>query len=95
MAIVLDGEIVRPPPTSASRFSAAAAAQRRQLESSEAITNANMLENPLETPVHIDAMNQVNPTLGTDSIHKRHLFRRGSARCWWCCSWPFITIAAG
>ena len=28
-----------------------------------------MLENPLETPVHIDSMNQVSPTLGSDAIH--------------------------
>ena len=35
----------------------------------EAKTLANILENPLETPVQIDSMNQVDPTLGADAIH--------------------------
>ncbi len=34
----------------------------------EAKTLANILENPLETPVQIDSMRQVDPTLGKDSI---------------------------
>jgi SecD/SecF fusion protein len=34
----------------------------------EAITIANILENPLETPVVIDEMREVDPTLGKDSI---------------------------
>ncbi len=38
------------------------------MDINEAITIANMLENPLETPVKIDAMREVDPTLGKDSI---------------------------
>ena len=38
------------------------------MDISEAISEANALENPLETPVHIDSISQVGPTLGKDSI---------------------------
>ena len=38
------------------------------MDINEAITIANVLENPLETPVQIDEMRQVDPTLGKDSI---------------------------
>ena len=38
------------------------------MDINEAITMANVLENPLETPVKIDEMREVDPTLGKDSI---------------------------
>ena len=38
------------------------------MDINEAITIANVLENPLETPVNIDEVRQVDPTLGKDSI---------------------------
>jgi protein-export membrane protein SecD len=38
------------------------------MDINEAITIANILENPLETPVKIDEMREVDPTLGKDSI---------------------------
>ena len=49
---------------------------------------ANMLENPLETPVHIDAMSQISPTLGTDPSTAA-FGPRLSARCWW---WLFMAV---
>ena len=70
MAIVLDGEIQTAPhieePITGGRCRISGGA----MDIAEAISTANMLENPLETPVHIDAMNAVSPTLGSDSIHK-------------------------
>jgi SecD/SecF fusion protein len=69
MAIVLDGENQTAPhieePITGGRCRISGGA----MDISEAISTANMLENPLETPVHIDAMNQVSPTLGSDAIH--------------------------
>jgi SecD/SecF fusion protein len=69
MAIVLDGEIQTAPhieePITGGRCRISGGA----MDIAEAISTANMLENPLETPVRIDAMNQVDPTLGKDSIH--------------------------
>jgi SecD/SecF fusion protein len=70
MAIVLDGEIQTAPhieePITGGRCRISGGA----MDIAEAISTANMLENPLETPVRIDAMNAVSPTLGSDSIHK-------------------------
>ncbi|MGA2544729.1 MAG: protein translocase subunit SecD [Verrucomicrobiota bacterium] len=70
MAIVLDGEIQTAPhieePITGGRCRISGGA----MDIAEAISTANMLENPLETPVRIDAMNQVSPTLGAASIHK-------------------------
>jgi SecD/SecF fusion protein len=70
MAIVLDGEIQTAPhieePITGGRCRISGGA----MDIAEAISTANMLENPLETPVRIDAMSQVSPTLGSDSIHK-------------------------
>ena len=69
MAIVLDGEIQTAPhieePITGGRCRISGGA----MDIAEAISTANMLENPLETPVHIDAMDQVSPTLGADAIH--------------------------
>ena len=69
MAIVLDGDIQTAPhieePITGGRCRISGGA----MDIAEAISEANMLMNPLETPVRIDAMNQVSPTLGTDSIH--------------------------
>ncbi len=70
MAIVLDNEIQTAPhieePITGGRCRISGGA----MDIAEAISTANMLENPLETPVHIDAMSAVSPTLGSDSIHK-------------------------
>ncbi|MGA2557819.1 MAG: protein translocase subunit SecD, partial [Verrucomicrobiota bacterium] len=70
MAIVLDGEIQTAPhieePITGGRCRISGGA----MDIAEAISTANMLENPLETPVHIVASNQVSPTLGAESIHK-------------------------
>jgi SecD/SecF fusion protein len=67
LAIVLDGELYTAP-----RIQDEIPGGRGQITGSfsieEAITIANVLENPLETPVHIDEMRQVDPTLGKDSI---------------------------
>ena len=69
MAIVLDGEIQTAPhieePITGGRCRISGGA----MDIAEAISEANMLENPLETPVRIDSMTQVSPTLGSDAIH--------------------------
>jgi protein-export membrane protein SecD len=70
MAIVLDGKF-KPRRTSRNRSPAAVAASAAgRWTLGKRSRTANMLENPLETPVNIDAMSQVSPTLGADSIHK-------------------------
>jgi SecD/SecF fusion protein len=66
LAIVLDGQLYSAPVIQ-TRI-----AGRGQItgmaDIDEAITIANVLENPLETPVKIDEMREVDPTLGKDSI---------------------------
>jgi SecD/SecF fusion protein len=68
LAIVLDGQLY-----SAATIREAIRGGRCQISGGsmdidEAITIANVLENPLETPVNIDEMREVDPTLGKDSI---------------------------
>ncbi len=70
MAIVLDGVIQTAPHIEEPILGGRCRISGGAMDIAEAISTANMLENPLETPVHIDAMNQVSPTLGADSIHK-------------------------
>jgi SecD/SecF fusion protein len=67
MAIVLDNEVITAPsinePILGGRCSISGA-----MDINEAISDANALENPLEAPVSIDSVRQVDPTLGKDSI---------------------------
>jgi len=69
MAIVLDGEIQTAPHIEEPILGGRCRISGGAMDIQEAISEANMLENPLETPVKIVAMNQVSPSLGTDSIH--------------------------
>ena len=67
LAIVLDGELYTAPRIEGPILGGSGVIEGiRDID--EAITIANVLENPLETPVHIDSMEQVDPTLGKDSI---------------------------
>ena len=68
LAIVLDGELYTAPRINGPIRGGTRRDHRRQMDINEAITIANVLENPLETPVNIDEMRQVDPTLGKDSI---------------------------
>ena len=68
MAIVLDGQIQTAPVINEPIMGGSCSISG-SMDLSEAISTANMLENPLETPVKIVAMSQISPTLGTDSIH--------------------------
>jgi SecD/SecF fusion protein len=67
MAIVLDGELYSAPvinepiTTGSGRISG-------NFDQKEAFTLANVLENPLRAPLHLDESREVNPTLGRDSI---------------------------
>lgn len=67
MAIVLDGELY-----SAPRINEEIAGGRGQITGSfdlkEAFELADVLENPLQTPVKIDESREVDPSLGRDSI---------------------------
>lgn len=67
LAIVLDGQLYTAPviegPIRGGRGEI-----NGIVDTEEAITIANALQNPLETPVKIDEMEQVDPTLGKDSI---------------------------
>ena len=67
LAIVLDGELY-----SAPRIMGPIEGGRGQITGSfdlkEAFELANVLENPLEAPVHILSENTVEPTLGADTI---------------------------
>ncbi len=67
LAIVLDGELYSAPniqgPIPGGR-----GVITGSFDIEEAITLANVLENPLETPVKIIEMRQVDPTLGKDTI---------------------------
>jgi SecD/SecF fusion protein len=67
LAIVLDGQLYSAPYIR-ERISANGQISGGNIDINEAITIANVLENPLETPVHIDEMREVDPTLGKDSI---------------------------
>jgi SecD/SecF fusion protein len=66
LAIVLDGELYTAPRIEGPiRGNCEISGS---MDINEAITIANILENPLETPVRIDEMREVDPTLGKDSI---------------------------
>ena len=69
MAVVLDREI-QTAPVIKTAITEGHCSISGAMDIGEAISVANMLENPLETPVRIDAMSEVSPTLGADSIHK-------------------------
>jgi SecD/SecF fusion protein len=68
LAIVLDGELYTAPRIQSAIRGGRGVINGGQMDINEAITIANVLENPLETPVKIDEMRQVDPTLGRDSI---------------------------
>ena len=68
LAIVLDGELYTAPRINGPIRGGRGEISGGQMDINEAITIANVLENPLETPVHIDEVRQVDPTLGKDSI---------------------------
>jgi SecD/SecF fusion protein len=67
LAIVLDGEL-ETAPVIQSAIEGGRGVITGNFDISEAISIANVLENPLETPVKIDEVRQVDPTLGKDSI---------------------------
>lgn len=67
MAIVLDGELYTAPVIQGP-IRGNCEISGGNMDINEAITIANILENPLETPVTIDEMREVDPTLGKDSI---------------------------
>ena len=67
LAIVLDGKLFSAP-VIRSRIAGNGEISGGSMDIDEAITIANVLENPLETPVTIDEMREVDPTLGKDSI---------------------------
>src|SRR5665213_3141372 len=68
MAIVLDGQLITAPVIKVPIRGGSGSITGGQMDINEAISIANALENPLETPVTIDEMRQVDPTLGKDSI---------------------------
>jgi SecD/SecF fusion protein len=68
LAIVLDGELYTAPVIEGPIRGGRGVINGGSMDINEAITIANVLENPLETPVKIDEMRQVDPTLGKDSI---------------------------
>jgi SecD/SecF fusion protein len=67
LAIVLDGDLYSAPRIN-SRIAGNGEISGGNMDMDEAMTIANVLENPLETPVKIDGMREVDPTLGKDSI---------------------------
>jgi len=67
MAIVLDGE-VRSAPNINEPIMGGSGTISGSFDAKEANDLANVLENPLEVPVHIISENTVDPTLGTDAI---------------------------
>ncbi len=68
LAIVLDGEL-ETAPVIQSAIMGGRGVITGNFDIAEAISIANVLENPLETPVKIDEVRQVDPTLGKDSVH--------------------------
>ncbi len=67
LAIVLDGSLYSAP-TIKDRIYGNGEISGGNMDFEEAVMVANVLENPLETPVQIAQMSQVDPTLGKDSI---------------------------
>jgi SecD/SecF fusion protein len=68
LAIVLDGQLDSAPQIREAIRNGRCQISGGNMDIDEAITVANVLENPLETPVKIDEMREVDPTLGKDSI---------------------------
>jgi SecD/SecF fusion protein len=69
LAIVLDGALYTAPSIREPIVNGRCEISGGNMDINEAITIANILENPLETPVNIDEMREVDPTLGKDSIN--------------------------
>ena len=67
MAIVLDGELQTAPRIN-SAIEQGSGVIEGDYSEAEAFNLANVLENPLKTPVHIIETSAVDPTLGKDSI---------------------------
>jgi SecD/SecF fusion protein len=67
LAIVLDSKLYSAPVIK-SRIAGSGSISGGNMDFDEAVSIANVLENPLETPVNIDQMLEVDPTLGKDSI---------------------------
>jgi SecD/SecF fusion protein len=68
LAVVLDGELYTAPVIKGPIRGGNCEISGGNMDINEAITIANILENPLETPVKIDELREVDPTLGKDSI---------------------------
>ncbi len=67
MAIVLDGKLYSSPFIK-EKILGSGSISGGNMDFDEAVSIANVLENPMETPVKIDEMREVDPTLGKDSI---------------------------
>jgi SecD/SecF fusion protein len=67
LAIVLDGKLYSAPQIR-EKILGSGSISGGNMDFEEAVSIANVLENPLETPVIIDEMREVDPTLGKDSI---------------------------
>ena len=67
MAIVLDGELYSAPVINEPIMGGSGRISG-SFDQKEAFELANVLENPLRAPLHIDESREVNPTLGKDSI---------------------------
>jgi SecD/SecF fusion protein len=67
LAVVLDGQLYTAPRIN-EPIRGNCEISGGNMDINEAITIANILENPLETPVKIDEVTEVDPTLGKDSI---------------------------
>lgn len=68
LGVVLDGELYTAPVINGEIPNGSGVIEGGNMDINEAISIANVLENPLEAPVHIDEVRQVDPTLGKDSI---------------------------
>lgn len=68
LGVVLDGRLVTAPVINGAIPGGRCEISGGNMDSEEAASIANALENPLETPVKIDETRAVDPTLGKDSI---------------------------
>ncbi len=68
LAIILDGDLYSAP-VIRSAIETGSGSISGQFDTKEAFELANVLENPLRTPLTIEASSQVDPTLGKDSIN--------------------------
>ncbi len=68
LAIVLDGELKCAPVIQSAITGGSGQITMGSGDYAEAQSIANVLENPLETPVQIEQIQQVDPTLGQDTI---------------------------